>query len=676
MPKREPQAPRPRGATLAPLGVFALALLVRLVYLFQIQTMGFFSQPASDAFIYIQRARALAAGDWLGSPDFVHAPLYAYVLGVIRLLGGEFWAYRIVQCVFGATACALLVVIGARLFSRTTGIIAGLLLALYPPALFFDGLIQKTSLTLLLSTTLLWLLIPHAPATPWWRWGLVGVVAGLLALTRQNTLALAPLVVAWIVFGCGVRPWRRRLLDTGVYLAGLVLTLLPWAVRNQHVLGDFVLTTPNFGQNFAMGNTAEATGTYMEFKTGSGRGEDEQLYWTQEVARAIGRTPTAQEVSDYYLNQALTWMRSDPAAWLRLQFKKLWMVCNAYEFYDTEDLYLYREHAPLLRLDHVWHFGVLLPLAAAGLVLTLPQWRRLWLLYGWLVLNALAVVIFVVFGRYRFPLIPVLCVLAAAGLVTGWTQIRRRQFRPLVVAAGVLAVTAVAANWTIDAPRGPQPMSYVNHAAVLREAHRYDDALAETRRALALAPDDVAANLAMCSTLLEVGDYAGAATYGERARAAAPEYAATYAALASALNGLGQPERALELYRRALELDPDDYRAMSALASALARQGQTDAALALYDKLLASAPDFAEGHTNRGNTYFLAGRLDEAARDYERTLALRPDSVEALHNLGQVELRRRRTDRAIQLFERALQIDPTYERARRALEQTRAAQRQ
>ena len=660
---------------MGPLGVFAAALLVRLVYLFQIQTIGFFSQPASDAFIYVQRARTLAGGDWLGSPDFVHAPLYAYVLGIIRSLGGEFWAYRVVQCFFGAAACALLVVIGTRLFNRTTGLIAGLLLAFYPPAWFFDGLIQKTSLTLLLSTTLLWLIIPRTSATTWWRWGLAGVVAGLLALTRQNTLAATPLVVAWILFGVRGWPWRGRLTSAGAYAVGLVLTLLPWAVRNKHVIGDFVLTTPNFGQNFAMGNTAGATGTYMEFKTGSGRGEDEQLYWTKEVARAIGRTPTAREVSAYYLNQALTWMRSDPGAWLRLQFKKLWMVCSAYEFYDTEDLYLYREHVPLLRFDHVWHFGVLLPLAAAGLVITRSEWRRLWLLYGWLAVNVLAVVIFVVFGRYRFPLIPVLCVLAAAGLATGWTRLRARRLRPLGAAGGVLALTAVVANWTIDSPRGPQPMSFVNHAAVLREAHRYDEALSETRRALALAPDDVAANLAMCSTLLEVGDYANAATYGERARAAAPEYAATYAALAGALNGLGQPERALELYRRALELDPDDYRVLSALASALARQGQTDAALGLYNQLLATAPDFAEGYTNRGNTYFLAGRLDEAARDYERTLELRPDSVEALHNLGQVELRRGGRDRAIQLFERALQIDPTYERARRGLEQTRAAPR-
>ncbi len=78
-----------RALLIAATAVFVAAFGVRFVYLRQIRNIGFFERPLSDGYIYDQRARGIAAGDWLGPSDFVHAPLYAYALGVIRVISGD-----------------------------------------------------------------------------------------------------------------------------------------------------------------------------------------------------------------------------------------------------------------------------------------------------------------------------------------------------------------------------------------------------------------------------------------------------------------------------------------------------------------------------------------------------------------------------------------------------------
>ena len=78
---------------------------------------------------------------------FYQAPLYPYFMGAIYAVAGhDVLAVRICQASSARSSCALIAHAAWRLFSKRAGIIAGLLLALYPPAIFFDGLLQKTAL--------------------------------------------------------------------------------------------------------------------------------------------------------------------------------------------------------------------------------------------------------------------------------------------------------------------------------------------------------------------------------------------------------------------------------------------------------------------------------------------------------------------------------------------------
>ena len=168
MPRK--QAPREAAPPERPwfaLAIFAVALIVRLVHVWQIRRSPFFALLMGDSRGYDEWARRIAAGDWFGTEVFYQAPLYPYVLGVIYAAAGRhLLLVRLVQAVIGSASCALLALAAAGLFAtrahpehgRRAGIAAGVMLALYAPAIFFDGLIQKSVLDVFFVCLALWLI--------------------------------------------------------------------------------------------------------------------------------------------------------------------------------------------------------------------------------------------------------------------------------------------------------------------------------------------------------------------------------------------------------------------------------------------------------------------------------------------------------------------------------------
>src|SRR5262249_37663481 len=129
------------------LWIFLTALAVRLVHVWQMRASPFFSVLLGDSRGYDEWARRIAGGEWIGTDVFYQAPLYPYLLGVIYAVAGRhLLLVRVVQALIGSASCGLLALAAERFVSRRASVAAGLMLALYAPAIFFDGLIQKSVL--------------------------------------------------------------------------------------------------------------------------------------------------------------------------------------------------------------------------------------------------------------------------------------------------------------------------------------------------------------------------------------------------------------------------------------------------------------------------------------------------------------------------------------------------
>jgi tetratricopeptide (TPR) repeat protein len=466
---------------MAAAGIFSLALVLRLVYLDQVGSLPFFEFPLIDARSYDEWGRAIAAGDWLGDRVFYQAPAYPYFLGLVyTIFGADLeWAHT-AQMVLGATSCVFLYLATRQIFERRVAVAAALILAGYAPALFFDGMIQKTSLGLFLTSGLLALLAAFAARPTLGRIAVAGVVTGLLALTRENALIFALVVPGWMLLRHRSPELTRRLAFTGAFALGLALVLLPVGFRNLAVGDTFAITTSQLGPNFYIGNNPEATGLYRPLMPGRQTPDFEGRDAARAAAWETRRELPAGEVSAYWLDRSLAWIAEEPGMWLLLLLQKTLFTLNDYEIPDTEDIYVHAEFSGVLSLLHtVLRFGVLLPLALAGMVFALRERRPAGaaeLLAVLALAFTAAVAVFYVWARYRFPLVPLLVPFAALAGVRGLELARQSEWRRLVWPGIVLILGAAVANLPLLDREALSQAAWVNLGNIMIRERRLEEA--------------------------------------------------------------------------------------------------------------------------------------------------------------------------------------------------------
>jgi len=646
--------------------IFVVALGMRLLHAWLLSRSPFFDALLGDARGYDEWARRIAAGDWIGTDVFYQAPLYPYFLGVLyKVFGHSLAAVRVVQAIIGAGSCVLVGLAGYRFFSLRVGAIAGFVLAVYAPAIFFDALIQKSVLDLFFIAFSLYLIGRLVDNPGLGRdWGFLGLAMGGLSLTRENALVFVLVILLWVTTGVvsGLNravPAQKRGALAATFVAGLAIVLLPVAIRNYAVGGGFYLTTSQFGPNFFIGNNPQADGTYMSLRFGRGAPEYERTDATELAEHAVGRTLTPAEVSSYWTGRALDFVTGQPSAWLRLMGRKIALLFNATEMLDTEAQESHAEWSWPLRIGGLFgHFGLLFPLAVAGLILAWPDRSRLAVLYIMLAAYAASVVMFYVFARYRLPLVPMLLLFASAAVATLPEWLRSAGSRERAVVVGTVLAAAVFSNWPMLSKPVMMAITETNLAVALQASGMNDAAAEHYRRAIELQPDYAPAFNNLGVLQRASGNVDGAIRTYEQALALKGDYPDAHYNLANALLQKGQPREAAEHFRIALRSIPDSAGAANNLGIALSAEDKPQDAVAAFRAAVAADPNAAVAHRNLADALASAGQVPEAIAEFERAIALDPKDVAAQYNLGVVLLQAGRTEDAVRALRAAVALSP------------------
>ena len=230
-----PGDPSPSRA-LSPLAWLLIALLVGFAVRVPALIAAHHTKVPGDQLQYSAQAVANAKGNWFeqpfapGEPSAEHPPLTSAVLTPITWVMGDgnfILAQRLTVFAVGMANIALLWLLGRRHSAQLAALLA-LLGAIDVRLLLSDVLILSETFGVTLVTLSLWALWPGSTRRPW----LIGVLLGLLVLTRAELLFVIPLVSAWLWW---THPQRRRWASLGAALVPAVVAafvLAPWVGWN------------------------------------------------------------------------------------------------------------------------------------------------------------------------------------------------------------------------------------------------------------------------------------------------------------------------------------------------------------------------------------------------------------------------------------------------------------
>lgn len=443
------------------------------------------------------------------------------------------------------------------------------------------------------------------------------------------------------------------------FLTGLAVVLAPVAARNNYVGGGFYITTSQFGPNLYIGNNASSDGTYQSLRFGRGAPEYERQDATDLAERALGKKLTPAEVSGYWTDKALGFITSKPSAWLALTGRKIALLWNATEMLDTESQETYAEWSlPLRILGVIGHFGILVPLAVFGVIVTWPRRSRLWILYAMIATYAASVVLFYVFARYRYPLVPLLILFAAAGLDQARAFISGSARTRAIWTAAVVAFAVVFCNWPMLSTTLMRAVTETNLGVALQAEGRLAEATDHYHRAIELAPAYPPAYNNLATALRAKGQIADAVTTYQQALGLRREYPEAHYNLANALMDAGKPAEAIDHFRIALQTMPASADVHNNLGIALMGQGTRDEAIAEFRAALQVDPDSVKAHRNLADALGMAHQYDEAIPHYRRAAQIDPANASIHYDLGSLFLEIDRLDEAIAEFRAALNADP------------------
>lgn len=325
----------------------------------------------------------------------------AFIAMIYAVLGSDFKNIVLVQALIATLTIVLVYMIGRKVIGERAGLMAAALVAVDPFQVYFSAkVLTETLFTFMLCLIVYAILFLQEDQTHGGRTSFIlGLLLGLTALLRPEVVGLAVVLAAG--YGISVLLKRRNfrgMVNMGIMLLTMAAILLPWGLRNQRLLGRFVVTSTNGGWTMYEGLATDYS------VDGWDKYRREKMY---PDLTAYG-LDNELKVNDHFAAKSRIYIREHPGDFILLSVRKLFKLYRVipYEVFSMK-----------ARIASVLYFLPLLLLFIAGMVLTRSQVIRLMPIYLVLAYVSGIHMLFTSQIRYRVPLQPLMAVVAAAAIV-------------------------------------------------------------------------------------------------------------------------------------------------------------------------------------------------------------------------------------------------------------------
>jgi Dolichyl-phosphate-mannose-protein mannosyltransferase len=229
-----------------------------------------FLDPARDHWEFAYElgrvARAIALGRGFSNPYWADTgptalltPVYPYLLAAVFAAFGVFTKasaliFLAINTFFSAVTSVPIFFIARRTLDLRTAKVAAWAWAFFPYAINFSAATMwyHSFVALLLSVIFL-LVLSLRSSDHLVIWAALGVLLGFAALTNPVIIGITPFIGGWLWVQLSQRR-RRAWAAVSVALVAMVVTILPWPIRNENVLHQPVIFKDGFWLEVCVGN--------------------------------------------------------------------------------------------------------------------------------------------------------------------------------------------------------------------------------------------------------------------------------------------------------------------------------------------------------------------------------------------------------------------------------------
>lgn len=395
-------------------------IIVSLIFVLKVGNstlLGSLEKFDNDDVKYVRSAWTLVEKGMLTyenvkEPTVFIMPGLSFSLAFFVILFGKFnalVAFRIFQILLQCGSLYILFLIGRKAFGSKIALLACLINAIYTVELYASSLILMECIFKFLLLLLIYLSI-HAIETKNVKTYLWAAVVWALACYFKPTIAAYPAIVLFM----WVRDKNYKLLDmlkyTGIVLSVFVLLMSPWWIRNYVEFKAFIPLTEAGGNPFLQGtfiNYDRTEGWGVPFSKSSNSIENNKIQ--MEVGMERLKKFAVKEPLRY-----LNWYTFGKAAY----------------FWKAPFFWFDSVLRPIAFVEHI----LILLTAIWGIILSFRHKKKN-MSQAYILVTLLFITLsylpFFTFGRYAYPLMPLVMLFSAFAINTVFVQMRNRSLSNL-----------------------------------------------------------------------------------------------------------------------------------------------------------------------------------------------------------------------------------------------------
>jgi len=605
--------------------ILLVALVIRIIYLVTYSGLTEWDMFTVDTGFHHRWAQSIADGNIFGDDIYIRGPLYIYLLGMCyAVFGATIWIGKILGLVIGLATTVVVYKLGMRLYGKSAAVIASLFYSLYPIAIYFEGELLADSLFTLLLTMSILLLIYAVDKKTLKSVVWVGVIFGLAAITRPIILGLLPIFLIWYLNSI----WKqdRKWISVVVFFISIMAVIAPVTIRNLVVGGEPVLVASSGGINFYIGNNPEADGLTAKFPP---MGSNWSMGEVKSLAEVYtGKKLNWSEVSDYWYGQSYDWIGSNFGDFASLYIKKLYHFVNNYEISNNRFLSSFFNNFTILKYNPI-SFGLLFMIAIWGatIVALSGKWRKEESLMILIIIVYIALIsLFFVNARFRLPIIPIIIIIASAGLEKMQGV---KSYKKLIVPAIVTILAGILTFGNLYGfDKNTNLAEYFSQANNHLKLGEYDKAIADYLEIISRKNDFKGANLnlGVAYSLSKQPDMA--LKYLDAELRHYPNSAEAFSAKAAHYLAYNNIPEAIRAGNYALGVDPDNYELHLPLVRSISHEGDVNHLNELIDyyERKADLPPFLK--LEIGNSFSGMKVYDKANEYYHEVIHSNDQPIE------------------------------------------------